>query len=224
MLINAIRAENLKSRHSNMWVAVLILPLLTAAIGAIIYGINASANLYDGAVWQQLWLQTGLFYGYFFFPILIAICASYLWRLEHTNHNWNSLMTTPVSRSTIFIAKLVVLAKSILAAQVLLMIFIIIVGKVVFRFEQPLPINMLWWLFMGWFSALAEGVIGFGRFRLRGFVCRLLCCCAYCCGCQNQAEKHGLFEPCFHVAIGHLLISIIQWSTLHFYIDFIDQR
>ena len=56
MLINAIRAENLKSRHSNMWVAVLILPLLTAAIGAIIYGINASANLYDGAVWQQLWL------------------------------------------------------------------------------------------------------------------------------------------------------------------------
>ena len=87
MLINAIRAENLKSRHSNMWVAVLILPLLTAAIGAIIYGINASANLYDGAVWQQLWLQTGLFYGYFFFPILIAICASYLWRLEHTNDN-----------------------------------------------------------------------------------------------------------------------------------------
>ena len=53
-------------------------------------------------------------------------------------------MTTPVSRSTIFIAKLVVLAKSILAAQVLLMVFIIIVGKVVFRFEQPLPINMLW--------------------------------------------------------------------------------
>ena len=59
MLINAIRAENIKSRHSNIWVAVIILPLLTAMIGAIIYGINASANLYDGAVWQQLWLQTG---------------------------------------------------------------------------------------------------------------------------------------------------------------------
>ena len=55
MLINAIRAENLKTRHSNIWVAVVILPLLTAMIGAIIYGINASANLYDGAVWQQLW-------------------------------------------------------------------------------------------------------------------------------------------------------------------------
>ena len=45
MLINAIRAENLKSRHSHMWVAVLILPLLTAAIGAIIYGINADCHL-----------------------------------------------------------------------------------------------------------------------------------------------------------------------------------
>lgn len=52
MLINAIRAENIKSRHSNIWVAVIILPLLTAMIGAIIYGINASANLYDGAVWH----------------------------------------------------------------------------------------------------------------------------------------------------------------------------
>ena len=154
MLINAIRAENLKSRHSHMWVAVLILPLLTAAIGAIIYGINASANLYDGAVWQQLWLQTGLFYGYFFFPILIAICASYLWRLEHTNH----------------IAKLVVLTKSILAAQVLLMVFIIIVGKVVFRFEQPIPINMLWWLFMGWFSALSVGAVQlYLSMRIRSF-------------------------------------------------------
>lgn len=54
MLINAIRAENLKSRHSNMWVAVTVLPLLTAAIGAIIYGINASVSLYDGDMWQQL--------------------------------------------------------------------------------------------------------------------------------------------------------------------------
>ena len=74
MLINAIRAENLKSRHSNMWVAVLILPLLTAAIGAIIYGINASANLYDGAVWQQLWLQTGLFYTLHSIILLKMIC------------------------------------------------------------------------------------------------------------------------------------------------------
>lgn len=45
MLINAIRAENLKSRHSNMWVAVLILPLLTAAIGAIIYGMRHKIHL-----------------------------------------------------------------------------------------------------------------------------------------------------------------------------------
>ena len=79
-------------------------------------------------------------------------------------------MTTPVARSTIFIAKLVVLAKSILVAQVLLMVFIIIVGKVVFRFEQPLPINMLWWLFMGWFSALSVGAVQlYLSMRIRSF-------------------------------------------------------
>jgi len=170
MLINAICAENLKSRHSNIWVAVVILPLLTAMIGAIIYGINASVNLYDGAVWQQLWLQTGLFYGYFFFPILIAICASYLWRLEHTNHNWNSLMTTPISRSTVFVAKLVILAKSIFIAQALLMLFILIVGKFIYHFTQPVPVNMVWWLFMGWFSALSVGTVQlYLSMRIRSF-------------------------------------------------------
>ena len=68
-------------------------------------------------------------------------------------------MTTPIPRSVIFIAKLVVLAKSIFTAQALLMIFIIIVGKVGFRFEQPIPIGMLWWLFMGWFSALGVAAV-----------------------------------------------------------------
>lgn len=79
-------------------------------------------------------------------------------------------MTTPVSRSTVFIAKMVVLAKSILAAQVLLMVFIIIVGKIVFHFEQPIPINMLWWLFMGWFSALSVGAVQlYLSMRIRSF-------------------------------------------------------
>lgn len=79
-------------------------------------------------------------------------------------------MTTPVSRSTVFIAKMVVLAKSILAAQVLLMVFIIIVGKMVFHFEQPIPINMLWWLFMGWFSALSVGAVQlYLSMRIRSF-------------------------------------------------------
>lgn len=79
-------------------------------------------------------------------------------------------MKTPVARSTIFITKLVVLAKSILVAQVLLMVFIIIVGKVVFRFEQPIPINMLWWLFMGWFSALSVGAVQlYLSMRIRSF-------------------------------------------------------
>ena len=79
-------------------------------------------------------------------------------------------MTTPVSRSTIVMAMPVVLTKSILTAQVLLMVFIIIVGKVVFRFEQPIPINMLWWLFMGWFSALSVGAVQlYLSMRIRSF-------------------------------------------------------
>ena len=45
MLINAIRAENLKNRHSNMWVAVLILPLLDRRHWCqSFHGINSFCN------------------------------------------------------------------------------------------------------------------------------------------------------------------------------------
>ena len=79
-------------------------------------------------------------------------------------------MTTPLSRPTVFIAKLAVLAKSILIAQALLMIFVLIVGKFIFHFTQPVPINMVWWLFMGWFSALSVGAVQlYLSMRIRSF-------------------------------------------------------
>ena len=170
MLRKVIYAENLKCKHSNMWFAVLILPILTATIGAIIFGINSKAHLYDGNLWQQLWVQTGLFYGYFFFPILIAICAAYLWRLEHMERNWNRIMIFPFSRNKIFIAKLIVLAKAIFVAQLFLMLLVLFIGKILFGFSQPIPLQIFWWLIMGWFSALSVGAVQlYLSMRIRSF-------------------------------------------------------
>ena len=115
-------------------------------------------------------LQTGLFYGYFFFPILIAICAAYLWRLEHMERNWNRIMIFPFSRNKIFIAKLIVLAKAIFVAQLFLMLLVLFVGKILFGFSQPIPLQIFWWLIMGWFSALSVGAVQlYLSMRIRSF-------------------------------------------------------
>ena len=92
-----VRAELIKLRHSAMWFAVFALPLIGVLIGTGNYFINADAL--TGDPWFDLWTQVALFFGYFFYPVLAAVVAGYLWRVEHFDHNWNGLMTTPVSAS-----------------------------------------------------------------------------------------------------------------------------
>lgn len=179
MLFHAISAELLKCRRSAVWVAILGLPLLGVFVGCGNYAINASAM--HGNPWQDLWTQIGLFYGYFFFPILIAILAAYLWRLEHLHHNWNSLMTAAVPVRVLFWAKLSVLGLLTLFVQCLLMGLYLLAGKLYFHLAGPLLPAMLWWLLGGWTASLSIGALQlYLSMRIRSFavpvgLCLLLC-------------------------------------------------
>lgn len=140
----------------------------------------------------------------FFFPILISICASYLWRLEHTNYNWNSLMTAPIPRRFIFMAKLVILVRAILITQILLMIFMIFIGKVLFRFTQPIPLEILWWLFMGWFSAISVATVQlYLSMRIRSFAVPIgIAVCLCIVGLLFYITGMGSMFPYSQIIIG----------------------
>lgn len=97
----SIYAEFLKLRHSRIGFVLVVLPLISMLIGCLNFYFNQGV-LTNG--WYSLWTQVSLFYGEFFLPILIAICCAYVCRLEHLNRNWNMLMTSPVSVSSVFIA------------------------------------------------------------------------------------------------------------------------
>ena len=81
--------EYTKLKRSPIWIAFIILPLISALIGTFNYQGNI-AILND--FWYSLWSQHTLFLCYFFMPALIGVYVSYLWRLEHTGTNWNQLM------------------------------------------------------------------------------------------------------------------------------------
>lgn len=168
MIMNLVKAEWIKLKRSNMWLAVVSLPLLGIFIGSGSYYINRTEL--SGEVWQELWTQVGLFYGYFFFPILISICASYMWRLEHMNHNWNMIMTAPIKIKDIFLSKFIVLAAINLIPQIILIILYILSGKVLFGFKDAVPVNALFWLFGGWFASLSVGAMQlYISMRIRSF-------------------------------------------------------
>ena len=103
MFLSVWRAERLKLRHSPMWLAFFFLPLIPAFFGTVNY--LGNLELLDD-LWYSLWTQHTLFSCYFFLPLVIGIYCAYLWRLEHTGHNWNAMLTAPISRTVFVLVKL----------------------------------------------------------------------------------------------------------------------
>ena len=102
MFLTIWRAEWAKLRHSPMWLAFFLMPLIPAFFGTVNYSMNL--ELLD-ELWYSLWTQHTLFSCYFFLPLLIGVYCAYLWRLEHSGHNWNLMLTAPISRTMLVLAK-----------------------------------------------------------------------------------------------------------------------
>lgn len=102
-LYKTIRSESIKLRHSPVWLAFFLLPVISAFFGTFNY-INNQGIL--KSEWYSLWSQHTLFLCYLFMPALIGTYCSYLWRLEHIGNNWNHFLTAPVSLLSLYTGKL----------------------------------------------------------------------------------------------------------------------
>ena len=92
MLLCCLKAELMKCRRSPVWLAFLVLPLFPAILGTFNY--LGNQEVLDSS-WYSLWTQHTLFASMFFLPAQFGVFCGWQWRLEHTDHNWNSLMTAP---------------------------------------------------------------------------------------------------------------------------------
>ena len=70
MFKNAVLAEILKLKGSKIALPVILLPLISVLLGSGNFVANPH-ELVNG--WYSLWTQVALFYGYFFYPIIISI-------------------------------------------------------------------------------------------------------------------------------------------------------
>lgn len=145
MLLKTIRAEQVKLKRSPVWLAFFFLPILPAIMGTFNYVQNI--NILDN-YWYSLWTQHTLFTCYFFLPPTIGVYCSYLCRLEHTNHNWNSVMTLPVPIPYIYLSKLFTASVMVIATQVWVGILFIICGKLS-NLPGPVPPELFEWLAYG---------------------------------------------------------------------------
>lgn len=155
MVFLCIESENRKLRHSVIWLACFLLPLIPAVMGTFNYLQNIDILTGD---WYSLWTQFTLFYAVFFYGPLIALYCSYLWRLEHMNHNWNVLMTMPVNAADIFFGKLFVVFKVTLLTQLWMMILFVLAGMMI-HLPGMVPVPIFFWAIRGTLAAAAIGAL-----------------------------------------------------------------
>lgn len=128
MLLACIKSERLKMKRSNIWIAFLLLPIIPAVMGTKNYLNNLSILQSE---WSSLWTQETLFYSNFFFAPMIAVCCSYLWRMENQNKNRHLLLTAPVPLRDIFLGKLISIMKITVTVQLWIYALYILSGKLV---------------------------------------------------------------------------------------------
>ena len=145
MLLRCLKAEVQKCRRSPVWLAFLVLPIFPAILGTGNYLGNLEA-LENG--WYSLWSQHTLFSSMFFLPALLGVFCAWQWRLEHTDHNWNSFLTAPVSVRDLYAAKLILAAVVSLLAQVCIGVLFLLSGKIV-GISGPVPPELPEWLLCG---------------------------------------------------------------------------
>lgn len=153
MLFRCIYAERQKLRHSVIFPACLLIPIIPAVMGTFNYLQNTEL-LTSG--WYSLWTQHTLFYASFFYAPLIALYCSYLWRLEHCSNNWNVLMTSPVSIPCLYLGKLLVIFGVTLTTQLWVGVLYVVSGKLAGLAGFPSP-QIFVWLLRGTLAAAAIG-------------------------------------------------------------------
>lgn len=220
MLIRCIRAEWIKLRHTRIWLLLIILPFISVLIGCFNFYMNQGVLKKE---WYSLWSQVSLFYGEFFFPILIAIFCAFMWRLEHFNKNWNMIMTAPNSVISIFFAKLIVVGSMLIFAQGLFALLYFFGGKLL-GLTSELPVELFGWLLRGWISALTISTLQLAlSMRIKSFAVPIgIGFCAAILGLGLYVINLGMLFPHSLLAIGMGVLSqssiSSQWNHLLFYI------
>lgn len=142
--------ELLKIKRTPIWLAFIVLPLISAVIGTGNYLNNLDILK---STWHSLWTQHALFFCYFFMPPLVGVYASYLWRLEHNGTNWNMvLVNTPVWR--LVLGKVMVCSGITFLTLAWLCLLYIICGLYA-GFTEPVPAELLEWLACGVLGGIA---------------------------------------------------------------------
>jgi len=116
-----LRSEWLKLRKSNIWLLILVSPILTTMLGMV-------SRRDEG--WLYLLSEMSALHAMLFIPLLTGVFAAFVCRYEHAGGGWKQVLALPVSRTSLYVAKLSVVAALMAAMQLLFLAGLLALGAV----------------------------------------------------------------------------------------------
>lgn len=126
-------AEMMKVRWWLVWVLIIAGPILSILQGSFMVSLseNDVNLLLDDIKWINLFGHTvNQGYGSLFLPVIIGVVASLLCWYEHTKGGWKQLLTLPISRWQIFLAKYSLIMLIAALMQLVILVGVVTTGMV----------------------------------------------------------------------------------------------
>lgn len=112
--LRIMSAECLKIAGFRTWLLILLSPLVSLPIGALS---DMPGN--QTITWQVLLSTMSTLHALLFLPVLSGLFAALICRNEHSDGGWKQLLALPVTRTSVYFAKYVLIIALLGAVQLL---------------------------------------------------------------------------------------------------------
>lgn len=113
MYRKVLRSEWSKLVKSSIWLLILVGPVFSALLGSL------DITGPEKGRWALLLAQMAGGQGLLFLPLLTGVFAAFVCRYEHMDGGWKQLLALPVTRNSVYLAKLTLVLGLVAAMQLL---------------------------------------------------------------------------------------------------------
>lgn len=122
MRLELLQVEWLKLRRSLALLVTAACPLVVVMLLFAIVIRQTPAASVTPATWRNLWAAVGAMWCYFMLPLYVSLITALVNGNEHRNQTWRLMLTLPVGRAELYLAKAVTAGLLVTAANAALVI------------------------------------------------------------------------------------------------------
>ncbi|MGG3572510.1 ABC transporter permease [Bacillus gobiensis] len=136
IFLKSLQLEWYKVRKSKILLLIWLGPMIALMVGL------SGSNEMGTSPWHEALMYISMVYGLLFLPLFTGILAGSICRYEHQNNSWKQMLTLPVTRSTVFWSKYVLVLFVVAFLHIMVFAVFWIAGTAA-GYTEPFPVETI---------------------------------------------------------------------------------